>query len=149
MPGRTIVGVATVLSLAPSGQLYLQHLVSLLQGLICSWLSSLAIVAEVPVLYPAEQGNEDERVMLVDGPLMFQGQEKKLGSGPINPQGLHALGLHRCFGPACNLSIKNPPAFLCWRKLVKTGKSFSCFLTVRHVLLPFSPRTQLGNKRTR
>lgn len=48
---------------------------------------ALATAAEVPVLYPTEQGNQDERVMLVDGPSIFQGQEKKLGSGPISHQG--------------------------------------------------------------
>lgn len=78
MPGRTISGVATVLSLAPQGRSTCSTWVSLLQGVICSWLSSLAIAAEVSVLYPTEQGNEDEGVMLVDGPLILQGQEKKL-----------------------------------------------------------------------
>lgn len=101
----------------PLGQLYLQHLViPLLQGLICPWFSSLATAAELLVLYPTEQGNQDERVVLVDGPLILQGQEKKLGSGPISLQGLQALGMHRC--------LVRPVTYPCKNLFLSAGESW-------------------------
>lgn len=52
----------------------------------------------------------------MDGPLILQGQEKKLGSGPISLQGLQALGLHRC--------LVRPVTYPCKNLLFSAGESW-------------------------